>query len=517
VPLLALVVSLASTGRGATQAPDVLVRLRPATAAVARATVERAGGTVVARDLDVWRLPASAAARALPPLRASDSVVFAHPEQTYTAAIQTVSLTDPLVPQEWWRQAVGVAQLTPPGPGVPVTLVDSGVDLQHPEFVGRPDLVMLNTQEPQPIGGVHGTAVASVVGAPENGVGIVGIYPQSVIRSWDAATGLGTELTSSGIVDGILAATQAGKSVINLSLGGPSPDPTVQAAVDLAVSRGSLVVAASGNEGEDGSPLTYPAALPHVLTVAATQPDGAVTSWSSRSRFVDIAAPGAQIVVATVDPVTGTTGWEPEDGTSFASPLVAGAAAWLWTVRPRLDADQVAQILRATATDIGTAGRDQASGFGLLDVPAALAAPAPVKDQTEPNDQPSQVTPGGTGYHGTPALTRPGRLANRVTGRVDAAEDPRDIYRVWLPRGHTLTARVTADQATSLTLVRAGTADATPPLTRPDLLQRGSTPSTSTTLTYRNTGAGRHALLVVEPKTRALTTYRLAVAARPLR
>jgi subtilisin family serine protease len=306
------------------------------------AVLTEAGGTLVAEELDLWKLPARSAAEALRPLEASGSVAFSERETTYVAGVSSVAVSDPLVPQQWWRSAIGVDGLTSPGPGVPVSLVDSGVDLDHPEFAGRPNLITLNTQEPQPFGGVHGTSVASVVGAQENGVGVVGVYPEAVIRSWDAATGLGTELTSSEIVNGILASSQRGRSVINLSLGGRDPDAAIEAAVNLAVARGSLVVAASGNDGEEGSPLTFPAAFPHVLTVAATQPDGSVAPFSSASRFVDLAAPGAQIPVATLDPETGVPTWALADGTSFAAPLVSGVAAWIWTLRPSL----IARIAR---------------------------------------------------------------------------------------------------------------------------------------------------------------------------
>ena len=329
VALLVLAASVAAgivAATGEAARPDVLVRLRPGSPAASSSVLVRAGGRLVAPELDLWRLPARSAAAALRPLQAAGAVAFSEPEATYTAAVSSVSADDPYAAQEWWRSAIGADGLTPPGPGVPVSLVDSGVDLGHPEFAGRPNLVALNTQEPQPLGGVHGTAVASVVGAQENGVGVVGLYPDAVIRSWDAAVGSGTELTTSAIVNGILAVSGVGKSVINLSLGGPGADPAIKAAVDLAVARGSLVVAASGNDGDEGNPLTYPAAYPHVLTVAATQPDGSVAPWSSRSRFVDLAAPGAQIPVASVDPVAGATDWQAEDGTSFAAPIVSAAA-----------------------------------------------------------------------------------------------------------------------------------------------------------------------------------------------
>jgi Subtilase family len=505
--------SAAVASRQAT-APDVLVRLRSDAAGQSSAVLTEAGGTLVAEELKLWKLPAGTAARTLRTLEASGSVAFSERETTYAASVSSVDVSDPLVPQEWWRSAIGVDGLTSPGPGVPVSLVDSGVDLDHPEFAGRPNLITLNTQEPQPFGGVHGTSVASVVGAQENGVGIVGVYPDSVIRSWDAATGLGTELTSSAIVDGILESSQLGRTVINLSLGGPDPDAAIKAAVDLAVARGSLVVAASGNDGEEGSPLNYPAAFPHVLTVAATQQDGSVAPFSSASRFVDLAAPGAQIPVATLDPETGTPTWALEDGTSFAAPLVSGVAAWIWTLRPSLDAGQVAQILRTSATDIGAPGRDAASGFGLLNVPAAIALPAPVRDQSEPNDDVDDVTPGRQGYHGTPAFTRRAKTSNRASGRVDAAEDPRDVYRVWLPKGKKLRARLSADAGIALKLIRSTAPSVARSVSRPYLLATSATTSTGATLAYRNTTAGRFVLLVVTPATANTTTYTLSISTR---
>jgi hypothetical protein len=514
--LLVLAVGVSAgmmAGTGQAARPNVLVALRPEAPAAASSILARAGGRLVARDLDLWTLPARSAAPALGALAGAGAVAYSEPEATYTAAVSAVSADDPQLPQEWWRAAIGIDQLTPPGPGVPVSLVDSGVDLGHPEFAGRPNLIALNTQEPQPLGGVHGTAVASVIGAQANGVGVVGVYPDAVIRTWDAAVGSGTELTTTEIVNGILAVSAQGKTVINLSLGGPGPDPAIEAAVDLAVARGSLVVAASGNDGEEGNTLTYPAAYPHVLTVAATQPDGSVAPWSSRSRFVDVAAPGAQIPVATVEPQTGATGWAPEDGTSFATPIVSAAAAWLWTVRPTLDAGQVAQILRSTATDIGAPGRDPASGFGLLNLPAALAAPTPPRDANEPNDDANEVVPGRDGYHSTPALLRK-TATTRVAGTVDRFEDPRDVYRVWVPKGRKLTASVVGDSPTALVLARGTAQSVSPSPAALDRLARGVQTTTGVSLGYRNTTAGRFTLLVVSPKTDVTTRYTLRIATR---
>ena len=200
---------------------------------------------------------------------------------------------------------------------------------------------------------------------------------------------------------GVLAAAAGGPGVINLSLGGDSAEVPIRQAIATAVSKGMLVVAASGNDGDAGNRLTYPASLPHVLTVGATDSRNGVAVFSSRSSFVDLAAPGQDIVVADAL----SQGWESEDGTSFASPIVAGAAAWVWTVRPELDASQLFEVMRRSATDIAPPGRDDASGFGLLSVPAALAYTAPIKDSPEPNDDIDYVKPGGTYYNGIPVLT----------------------------------------------------------------------------------------------------------------
>lgn len=338
--------------------------------------------------------------------------------------------TDPLASEEWWRADVRVDTLEPPGPGMPVTLVDTGVMFSHPEFSGRPNLIALDNQEPAPIGGVHGTATASVIGAPENGVGLVGIYPQAIIRTYDASLGDGTQLPASEIAAGINAAAAGGRSVINLSLGGAQPDPEIDAAIRRAVAGGSLVVAAAGNSGEEGDWLTYPAADPHVFTVGATDENDQPATFTTTSPYVDIAAPGVDIPVADAL----SSGWQTEDGTSFAAPIVAGAAAWLWTVRPDLDASQVAEILRETARDVAAPGYDEATGYGILDMTAALAAPTPQADSAEPNDTIATATTIATRAH----------PAGRTAGRVELYEDPADVFRIWLPARRQVTAKVTS-------------------------------------------------------------------------
>jgi subtilisin family serine protease len=485
----------------------MIVRLTPAAACTESADLIHAGAEQIDAQLRLWRLPPDVVATVLPGLRARGAVTAAQRERTYT--VQRADVTpDPLEVDEWWRAQIGIDGLTPPGPGVPITIVDSGLDFAHPEFSGRPDTVALNAQEPAGVGGEHGTSVASVIAAPVNGVGIVGVYPQAVLRSWDAALGSGTRLDSGQIAAGIVAAARAGRGVINLSVGG-SGDLALELAVDQAVALGSLVVAASGNSGLEGNPVSYPAALPHVTTVAATDTTGAVASFSSRSPYVDLAAPGVNIIVASA--LGGN--WQPEDGTSFSSPIVAGAAAWIWTARPELTARQVAEILRRSARDIPPAGRDPASGFGELDVAAALALPAPVKDPFEPNDDIDEVDPTRDLYLSKePPLTSVTRRHGRIAGRVDAWEDPRDVFRVWLPAKRRVVAVLHATDNGDLALFSSSASTVVGRFATAGRLARVKATGKTERLVFDNRRAGRWAYLAVTlPATTTSATYRLAV------
>jgi Subtilase family len=489
--------------------PATMVQLTTAGQRTEAVALRRAGAQQVDASLRLWRLEPDVAAVTLDHLRSRNAVVFAQKERTYGVA--AVSDTpDPLQGQEWWLGQIGVSGLTPPGPGVPVTIVDSGIDLQHPELSGRADTITLNAQEPAPLGGEHGTSVASVIGAPVNGVGLVGVYPRVVLRSWDAAQGDGTQLESTAISEGILAAARAGRSVINLSLGSDASDLSIELAVSEAVASGSLVVAASGNDGDRGSPLGYPAAYPHVTTVGATDQTGGVASFSSRSNYVDLAAPGDNIIVASA---LGND-WRAASGTSFSSPMVAAAAAWVWTARPDLTAGQVAEILRRSATDIAPAGRDQSSGFGMLNVAAALALPAPIRDPYEPNDDIDEVDPNGNRYESRqPALTTSTKRTGRIAGRVDRYEDPSDVFRMWLPASARITATLTANTDGDLALYSTAARSVVGRFATEGRLGAAATKGTRERLVYTNKGKGRWAYLSVKPAANSLdATYSLAVS-----
>jgi subtilisin family serine protease len=339
---------------------------------------------------------------------------------------------DPLYPQEWWLSHVGADRVTPPGPGVPIAIVDSGVDPTHEEFANRPNTSFLNNQTTFGREEFHGTAVASVAAAPDNGVGLDGVYPEAALEIWDGSP------TPQGISDftaiaGIEAVSEHCPAVINISFGSTDPDPDLQDALLEAVRNGCLVVAAAGNNGQTGNPVTYPASWPHIFTVGATDENDGVTPFSTTGAGIDVVAPGVAFVGA-VPTERNSTGYETGlAGTSFSAPVVTAAAAWVWTVRPTLSAAQVMQLLRSTARDIGPPGFDTASGWGIVDIPAALAAPTPPNDPSEPNDDIRQVKPGVLFSLGEPPLTSSARPSTRVAGTLDQSEDPRDLYRIFVP------------------------------------------------------------------------------------
>src|SRR5256714_11891570 len=331
------------------------------------------------------------------------------------------------------------------------------------------------------------------------------------------ASPAGTLLTSSEVA-GIAAGARRGPGVINLSLGSNQLDRVERDAGFSAVARGSIVVAAAGNSGSEGNPLTYPASLPHVLTVAATDERDAVTSFSSAFRAVDLAAPGDDVAAAVALPFV-PAGFQPYAyvaGTSFSAPIVTGAAAWVWTQRPELTASQVVEVLRHSARDVGRKGFDVDTGFGIVNIPAALVLPAPPTDAGEPNDDIYLVKPNGLFAGGAPPLTSAAKPTARIAAAVTPAEDPGDVYPVWVPaRG---SARVTlrgSGAGLELWGTRTTTVFERGKAAKRDLLAVRRPASGARTVTFRNR-TGRPAIVYADvflPKgAQAAASYSLSVA-----
>lgn len=408
------------------------------------------------------------------------------------AVAAAFTANDPLAPQQWYlvQDRAFDSWLEPPvlAP-VRVAVIDSGIDGNHPEFVGR---IALSKSF---VGGSaltdeqgHGTFVAGEIAASlNNGIGIAGIaFPAQLlvakVVSPDGTISLEAESAA------IHWAVDHGARVLNLSLGGlrdpgePSTDtysPLEAAAVAYAVSKGAVVVAAVGNS--DQAPATpwnyasYPSALPHVIGVAALAQDGSVPLFSDRDPvFVDLAAPGQGVLstfpltLTAARPACADQGYSdcagdeysPGEGTSFAAPQVTGAAALLLATDPSLKPDQVASLLERTAGDMTPAngchvcpvGRDPLTGWGRLDVTAALAAlaaPLPPTDTREPNDGAAAAASTVWGTRAT------------IDATTDWWDDRIDVYRIYVRRGQRLNASVVGPDApgANLFLWRPGTAE----------------------------------------------------------
>jgi subtilase family protein len=398
-----------------------LIGARPGRAAAVVA------GRFSARALSVpgaFSIPTGRARRFATALRRHGLLLYAEPD----VSLRHASLVEG--GQDGWARGVVVPlALAWPAPGVAVGIIDDFVDPTHPD-VG-PQTTYLNAPTTGAVAlGPHGTQVASAAAAAQNGFGVLGVLPGAPLVSY----GMPTEFNCGDVASGIEAQIAAGVKLINLSLGGTDCF-TMFRSVQRAYAAGRLIVAAAGNEFETGNPVLFPAAYPHVLSVAAIRPDGRPAAFSSANLAVDIAAPGVAVPVATpgaFDTADGAQdGMTVADGTSFASPIVAGAASWVAAARADLSNGQLADVLRMSAVDLARPGYDSDTGFGLVNVPRALAAPTPRIDPLEPNDGITFVDGTAFGRRDAPVWRGFGRRTVRAT--ADRAEDPVDVYRIRVP------------------------------------------------------------------------------------
>lgn len=377
-----------------------------------------------ARQLELkgtYVLPRDRAGGFAAALRRRGALAYAEPD----IALRRASVPD-LANTGWARGVVVQPPVAPPAPRVTVGVVDDFVDTTLPDLAAQTRIL----NGPPAITGSHGTEVASAISGAANGVGVEGIYPSVPLVSF----GLPPDITCSAAASGIIAALNAGATVINLSFGSSSQCATLFRVVEAAYGAGALVVAAAGNEAERGNAPSYPAAWPHVLSVAALNEALAPASFSSRNAAVDIAAPGQNVPLDTpiaLDPDGTPDGVRIDSGTSFASPIVAGAAAWIWSSRATLSNGQVADVLRESAQDVAAPGYDPQTGFGLVSIPKALVAPTPLNDPLEPNDDIAFVD--GTAFRTPDPYVWRGLPHGPIRASVDEIEDPIDVYRIRVP------------------------------------------------------------------------------------
>ncbi len=279
---------------------------------------------------------------------------------------------------EAWDATMGDA-------GVHVAVIDTGADLTHPDLAGRilfqTDVVDTETDAEDDNG--HGTHVAGIIAATaNNNEGIAGVASNTSLIVVDVFDTNGSKwwATTQAIVEGISYARSNGADVINLSLGSYTNDFAEENAVNVAVNAGVVVISSAGNDNTAN--MHYPSDLDSVISVIATDWDDNKASYSNYGQQKDISAPGGDseqppqsYIISTYPASLVGTGYQPYAwmaGTSMASPVVSGVVALMLSAHPGLTVEEVKERLYDSATDLGTAGRDNNYGYGRVDAYKAV-------------------------------------------------------------------------------------------------------------------------------------------------
>jgi len=338
----------------------------------AREALVKAVGGVILRDLPLISgkavlLPpqAEAALKAMPGVRRID------PDVTVEALGKPSKPGKPEEPQPQETLPWGVDRIdaelvwdTYTGEGVKVAVLDTGIDLDHPDLQANiaGGVNIINPKRPPDDDNGHGTHVAGIIAAVDNEIGVIGVGPQISLYAVKVLNRRGWGFLSD-VIAGIEWCIENGMHVINMSFGTSSDVGSFHDAVRAAYDAGIVQVAAAGNEY--GGSVLYPAAYDEVIAVSATDQSDEIADFSSVGPEVELSAPGVDI------PSTWKGGgYETASGTSMAAPHVTGAAA-LVISSGTTGVDNVRSKLQITADDLGDPGRDELYGYGLVDAKEA--------------------------------------------------------------------------------------------------------------------------------------------------
>ena len=307
---------------------------------------------------------------------------FAELDRIVPAAL---AVTDPYVGSEWHLNKIGATSAwdSSLGRGVTIAVLDSGVNVNHPDLKDRLaagyNVYGSNTDLTDVCG--HGTAVAGTAAATSNNAaGVAGIAGAASIMPLRIAysDSTGCHAYFSTIASGITYAADHGARIANISYTGIAGSSAILSAARYMNSKGGLVFVSAGNNNVDENVVPDPA----LVVVSATDSNDAKASFSSWGSFVTIAAPGTNIW--TTNNSLGYSAW---NGTSFSAPVTAGVAALMMAARADLGGATIQSLLYSTAVDLGAAGRDSVFGYGRVDAAAALRATVayqPPVDTTAP-------------------------------------------------------------------------------------------------------------------------------------
>lgn len=253
------------------------------------------------------------------------------------------------------------------GKGVKVAILDTGIDLQHPDLVenikGGVNIID-PARRPQDDNG-HGTHIAGVIGALNNQFGVVGIAPKVSLYAVKVLDASGSGMITN-LIKGIEWAIAHRMHILNISIsGGKIIPPALAQAIQAATNQNMLVVAAAGNAGNatgTGDTVEIPARIQPVISVAALTRTNRRATYSATGK-VEIAAPGSQILSTYLHHRYAVL-----NGTSMAAAHVTGALALYRSAYPRASASALKKMLFARAIDLPPQGRDPLTGVGLVRV-----------------------------------------------------------------------------------------------------------------------------------------------------
>lgn len=305
------------------------------------------------------------------------------PVQATEGPAAEVTYNDPLAPKQWAIARINLARAHARTEGTPRTLLailDTGIDPAHPDLrddSGRSRVVLgrdwLKKTDNPVDGDSHGTHAAGIAAASANNrTGIVGVAPRIHLLAEKVVSDYGYGDATS-VSAGIVHAVDTGAHVLSMSLGSPTLSPLLRDAIAYAQGKDVLVVAAMGNSGRND--LLYPAAMPGVMAVGATDEQDRKTSFSSYGNWISVVAPGQGIMalLPTFPNNSQEKGYGQKSGTSMATPYVAGLAALVADAQRGWSAAAIKAHLERTAVPVGL-GFNAEYGHGRIDAGRAIEA-----------------------------------------------------------------------------------------------------------------------------------------------
>jgi subtilisin len=359
VLVIALVIMPFTLGAG--RAPERTTVIVGFNNGIDRAAVTAHGGRVLKQFDFINALVVDLPSKAAYALSQNPNVKYVEANHTAYATAQTLpwGIDRVKAPQV---QALGVS-----GTGIKVAVLDTGILLSHEDLNVVGGYSAFGGSYNDDNG--HGTHVAGTIAALNNNIGVIGAAPNAslyAVKVLDA----GGSGSYAGIIDGINWAINNKMNVINMSLGGRSGSTALEDACNAAYNAGILVVAAAGNEGNNGGKsecIGYPARYASVMAVGSITSNNTRSSFSSTGSTLEIMAPGSSILSTTYNGGYGTM-----SGTSMACPHVAGVAALVWSAKPTMTNVQLRNVLNTTANNMWN--DPWKYGNGLVDAYAAYMA-----------------------------------------------------------------------------------------------------------------------------------------------